>query len=334
MLEYRGRYPIFDASRIRTYDLRDRSSKVRAEDLSAPEALAAAKPGFDSPELRALSLAVGQARSDGSPVVLFTGAHLIKNGFGPLMADLIRRNVLTMVAMNAAGMIHDLELALIGATSEDVPAALPEGKFGFAAQTGRLINLALREGERLRIGAGEAVGRLIRGEPMPEAVEFPRRPLSLLATGIEFEVPITVHASIGTDIIDQFPEWDPSAKGGCSGRDFAIFCAEIERMTSGGVFINVGSSVMGPEVFLKACSMCANVGNPPRGIVTAALDIRAARIGDARDERSEGYYYRDLKSVIVRIPEAFGGRGYYVQGDHLKTVPALYQALVNMTRRV
>lgn len=328
MLEYRGRFSVFDTSRIKTYDLTARPSKVRAESLASCEALASAPMKFDSPELRAVAAAVHEARAAGKPVILLTGAHLIKNGFGPLILDLVRRDLLTLVGMNAAGMIHDFELALVGRTSEDVPKSLPIGEFGFAEQTGRLINAALTHGEKLKVGAGEAIARLILGEAFPDRVEFPHRELSLIAGGFERGVPVTMHASIGTDIIDQFANWDPAAKGGCSGRDFAIFCAEVEKMTAGGVYLNIGSAVMGPEVFLKACSMCANVGRSPKDIVTASFDFREADAADANDERRAGYYYRDIKSVVVRIPQSFGGRGYYVQGDHLATVPALYQALV------
>ncbi len=328
-VEYRGRFSHFDSSRIRTYDLRSRPSKVLAEHLASPAELTARPLVFDSPELRAVGGAVKQARAKNQPVALVSGAHLIKNGFGPLMADLLRRGVVTLVGMNAAGMIHDLELALIGKTSEDVPRALPKGEFGFAEQTGGLINRALKLGEEMKIGAGEAVGRLIEGKDWPEKIDFSRRDLSLLSAGIEAGKPVTIHASIGTDIVDQFPDWDPSAKGGCSGRDFLIFCAEIEKMreSGGGVFLNIGTAVMGPEIFLKACSMCANIGKPPTGIVTASFDIRPADLGDIQNERSAGYYNRDIKSVVVRVPESFGGQGHYVQGDHLKTVPALYQLL-------
>lgn len=326
MLEYRGRFPSFDFSRIRLYDLATRPAKVLAEHLSDPASVLAAPPTFDSPELRALADAARRARAEDRPVVVFTGAHLIKNGFGPLLADLLRRDAVTLVAINFAGAIHDLELALVGRTSEDVPRALPKGEFGFARETGTLLNGALTRGEALRIGAGEAIGRLLDGEPFPDAIDFPHRRLSLLHAAHALGKPVTVHASIGTDIVDQYPSFDPSAKGGCSGRDFAIFCAAVERL-AGGVFVNVGSAIMGPEVFLKACSMCANVGSPPTGLTTAAFDIRDARPEDAADERTQGYYQRDLKSVVVRIPEAFGGRGLYVKGDHLVTVPALYRAL-------
>lgn len=327
-MEYQGKFSVFDTSRITTYDLRSRPSKVLAGALTSPESLASTPQAFDSAELRALVHGVREARAAGRPVILFTGAHLIKNGFGPLLLDLIRRGWITLVGMNAAGMIHDFELALIGRTSEDVPRALPLGQFGFAMETGGGINAALVHGENLKVGAGEALARLMLGEAFPRVMDFERPDLSLLAGAYREGVPVTMHASIGCDIIDQFPGWDAAAKGGCSGRDFLIFCAEVERMREGGVFLNVGSAVTGPEVFLKACSMCANVGHPPRGLVTGSFDIRPAAIESIDDERSPGYYYRDIKSIVVRIPQAFGGRGYYVQGDHLATLPAFYQALV------
>ena len=327
-MEYRGRFSIFDTNRIRTYDLQSRESKVLGASLMQPDELATQELCFDSPELRAVAQAVLAARQEDKPVIVLTGAHLIKNGFGLLLKALVERRLVTLVAMNAAGMIHDFELALVGMTSEDVPEALSKGEFGFAKETGQLINRALIHGEDLKVGAGEALARLIIGEPFPEVVEFPHRDYSVVAGSFVAGTPVTMHATIGTDIIDQFPEWDPSAKGGCSGRDFGIFCAEVEKMAEGGVYLNIGSAVTGPEVFLKACSMCANVGKPPRGIITASFDLRPGDPADVDDERKPGYYYRDMKSVVVRIPQAFGGRGHYVQGDHLKTVPALYQMLV------
>ncbi len=329
-MEYNGRFEVFDTSRIRTYALQSRPSKVLGETLSMPEDLAEGVSAFSSPELDSLVEAVRDARNNDQPVVLFTGAHLIKNGFGPLLLDLIRKERITLVGMNAAGMIHDFELALVGKTSEDVPRALPIGEFGFSYETGSGINEALIHGEKTHVGAGEAMGRLISGEPFPEKMAFAHPELSLLAGAFESNVPVTMHASIGCDIIDQFPGWDASAKGGCSGRDFLIFCAEIEKMNQGGVFLNIGSAVTGPEVFLKACSMCANVGHPPHGIVTGSFDIRPGFVEAVNDERSPGYYYRDIKSVVVRIPQAFEGKGFYVQGDHLETFPALYQALLRI----
>ncbi len=327
-MHYAGRYPLFDSSRIRDYPLGGRESKVAAEALTSPGALAAGPRLAHAPELAELAGAVRAARAQGRPVIWMCGAHTIKNGFGPLVRDLAERGLVTLVAMNAAGMIHDLELALIGRTSEDVVRALPRGEFGFARETCTLINRALSHGHRLGVGAGEALGRLIGGEAFPERAEFPHARLSVIGGGWGAGVPVTMHAGIGTDIIDQHPTWDPAAKGGCSGRDFLIFCAEVEKLAEGGgVYLNVGTSVTGPEVFLKAVSMAANVGRPPRGLTTASFDIRVADPGDADNERAAGYYCRDIKSVVVRIPEAFGGRGFYIQGDHLATVPAFYQLL-------
>lgn len=327
-MKYNGKFPTFDTSRIRTYPLAGRLSKVRQSHLAKPAELAAREPALKTAELEAVAQAAIEARAAGRPVIWMTGAHNIKNGFGPLMRDLVERGLVTLVAMNMAGMIHDLELALVGQTSEDVRRALPKGEFGFAEETGGLINRALVHGEKLGVGAGEALGRLICGEAFPDQIEFPHRELSVIAGGWLAGAPVTMHAGIGTDIIDQHPAWDASAKGGCSGRDFLVFCAEVERLSDGGVYLNVGTSVTGPEVFLKACSMAANVGHPPKGIVTASFDIRPADPHDADNERAAGYYCRDLKSVVVRIPEAFGGKGYYIQGDHLQTVPAFYQLLV------
>ena len=328
MLNYKGRYKGFDSSRISTYSLRSRPSKFDRENMLDPGDLTSGPMDLTIPQLAEVADAVREARWSDQPVVLFAGAHLIKNGFGLLVRDLMERSIITMISFNAAGVIHDLELALVGTTSEDVRQGLPRGEFGFAEETGNLINRAFGHGNRLGLGAGEAVARLILGEPFPEKVEFPYVEKSILAGAYQAGIPATVHATIGTDIVDQVPSFDPGAKGACSGRDFLIFCAEIERMSEGGVFLNVGSAVTGPEVFLKACSMCANVGHPPQGIITASFDFRPAEASDESDERRPGYYFRDLKSVVVRVPEAFGGRGYYIQGDHLDTVPALYQHLI------
>ncbi len=328
-MDYKGRYKAFDFSRIKTYPLAKRKSKVGKEELLRPGNIpAAAGTKADAPDLRAVADAVKAARTGGKPVILFTGAHIIKNGFGPLLCDLMGRKLVTLVAINAAAAIHDLELALAGVTSEDVPDALPRGEFGFAAETARLINGAFSEGERRKIGAGEALGGLVSGEEMPAKTEFPHRELSVLAAGHARGIPVTMHAGIGTDVIDSHASFDGAAKGGCSGRDFAIFCAEVEAMKKGGVFLNIGSAVTGPEVFLKACSMAANVGNAPTGVVTAVFDFQPADPADVDDESKPGYYRRDVKSVVVRIPAAFNGKGYYIQGDHASTVPALYELLV------
>lgn len=338
--DYRGRYPFFDFSAVKTYPLKTRVNKVSAAHMLQPAALLAEpKPRFTSPGLTAIVKAIHAARKNKKPVMLFTGAHLVKNGFGLLMIDLMRRGFVTLLATNAAGMTHDLELAYIGETSEYVPNALPEGTFGMCQETPELMNRAFRAGYDRGWGGGESLGRLILGEPilgesLPQPVAFPHPDLSIAAAGIRYGVPVTVHAGLGTDIIDQHACFDPAAKGGASGFDFGIFTQQACELGStapnqpAGVILNIGSSVQGPEVFLKAVSMAANVGKPPRGLTAASFDLRPVKVEDINNERSYTYYFRDHKSIVHRIPQAFGGQGHYIQGDHLETLPALYREII------
>jgi len=328
-MEYKGRYACFDFSRIATYPLATRPNRVKQEDVVKPEAVAQAPLAFESPDLQAVAQAILAAREAGWPVIVMMGAHPVKLGLGPLFADLVERGLITLLATNCAGAIHDFELALIGETSEDVPNALPRGAFGMAFETGKYMNDALAHGDTLALGAGESLARMILGEPFPYAVKFPYPHLSCLARCYQAKVPLTVHVSLGTDIIDQHPNFDGRAKGGTSARDFGIYCAEVEKINQGGgVALNIGSAVTGPEVLLKAVSMASNVGAPPNGLITADFDLRAADFQEARDESKQTYYFRDIKSVVTRIPEAFGGKGYYIRGNFAQTVPALYQLLV------
>ena len=327
MPAYRGRYEFFDSSRIRTFPIAERRNKVRLGDLADPAKLAVPPERLRDKSLRAVAEAIRAARAEGRPVICFIGAHPVKLGLSPLVIDLMERGLLTHVAGNFAAAIHDFELALVGETSEDVPDALPQGKFGMAYETGAYLNAAMDEGWRRGIGLGEAVGRLVLGEPMPKKVEFRHPDKSVLAAGVRLGVPVTVHASIGTDITDQHPGFDGAAKGGTSGFDFGVYVASVAKLAEGGVVLNVGSAVTGPELFLKAVSMAANVGRAPRGIVTANFDLRAVAPGDGSDEDRPAYYFRDHKSVVTRIPAAFGGRGYSVQGHFRETLPALYRML-------
>lgn len=333
--DYRGRYPFFDFAAVKTYPLRTRVNKVSAATMLHPDALLKeSQSRHRSPQLAAVVQAILAARRHKKPVMLFTGAHLVKNGFGLLMIDLMRRGFITLVATNAAGLTHDLELAFIGETSEYVPNALPEGTFGMCQETPELMNRAFRAAYDRGWGAGEALGRLILGEPLPDKVPFPHPDLSIAAAGIRYGVPVTMHAGLGTDIIDQHTCFDPAAKGGSSGFDFGLFTAQACELGApagqpAGVILNIGSSVQGPEVFLKAVSMAANVGKPPTGLSAASFDLRPVQVADVNNERSYTYYFRDHKSVVHRIPQAFGGKGYYIQGDHLDTLPALYREIVS-----
>ena len=340
-MDYQGRYHAFDPSRIETYLLSGRSNKVTLDDLVFPESVDAVNLDVDEEVQRnvgAVAKAIVEARRAEKPVILFSGAHLIKNGLGPLLADLVSRGLVTLVAGNAATAIHDFELALIGQTSENVPAALGEGQFGMAYEFA-YINRALSMGNQQKLGYGETLGRFICDEAFARQVlELVGRPgspesfahpeTSVLATCYRNAIPFTVHAGIGTDVIDQHPSFDGQAKGGCSGRDFLIYAHEVTKLTSGGVVLNIGSAVTGPEVLLKAVSMAANIGEIPRDIVTADFDLRRHDPTQMTDEAAQGYYFRDQKSVVTRVPQAFGGRGLYVQGDQKTTFPLLYQAIV------
>lgn len=332
------RYPLFDLSRIRTYPLADRTNKVKLADLVRPDGVLEAtyEVGAAGAAIAKVADAVVEARRAGRPVIWFMGAHLVKNGLSPLVADLVERGVLTLVATNGAGTIHDFELALVGETSEHVPNALGRGQFGMAREF-QYINAALGEGHARCMGYGESLGALIcdaafraavearMGLDAPIAFRYPE--VSYVARCWRMGVPVTVHVGIGSDVIDQHPNFDGAAKGGCSGRDFLIF-AQSAAGLAGGVFLNVGSAVMGPEVLLKAVSMAANVGCPPTGLVTADFDLKAYDPGAMTDERSAHYYNRDHKSVAIRVPQSFGGVGHYVQGDQRATVPRLYQEIV------
>jgi hypothetical protein len=339
-MEYNGKYTVFDSRRIGTYPLSERVNKVKLSDIVEPDEIRSKIFEADEETERSVSEIAGEvlsARKEGKPVILFTGAHLIKNGLGKVVIDLVRRGTITLVGGNGATAIHDFELAMTGETSEDVPRALEKGRFGMAREFA-CHNAALSIGNRRRLGYGETLGRTIcdasfRGEVFGPAadgcaqVSFRHPETSVMAACYERGVPFTVHAGIGTDVTDQHPSFDGEAKGGASARDFLVFVHEIAKMTRGGVVLNVGSAVTGPEVLLKAVSMASNAGQPPNGLITADFDLRGRRPRNT-DESGEGYYYRDQKSVVERIPASFHGKGYYIQGNQKTTVPMLYQKIL------
>ena len=340
-MTYKGKYPIFDPAQITTYPIADRKNKVHWSQLVTPERALGAPPA--SPEVSAMVRPVAQAilnaRRNGWPVILFSGAHLLKNGFGPLICDWMQRQVITLYAVNTAGTIHDFELALLGETSENVPSVLGRGEFGMAYEF-CYINEAIKQGYASGIGYGESLGRMITDIEFQDKVlqkvgregsifSFRHPEISVLAQAYRSSVPMTVHAIIGGDVTDQHPGFDGAAKGGASAIDFHIFVEHARGLRNGGVFINMGSAVIGPEVFLKTISMISNVGSAPSSnLVTADFDIRPQYAEAMTNERHFAYYYRDQKSIVTRIPQAFGGCGYYVQGDQLVTLPELYRQVI------
>ena len=340
-MEYRGKYSIFNINKVKTYPISSRPNKVKIDSFVRCEEVLQSRyeiPPQVRDKLRELALHMVEARRKKKPVIFFTGAHLIKNGLSPILIDLIKRGMVTLIASQGAGAIHDFELSLIGQTSEDVPNALPEGKFGLAYELS-YINETLRLANAMRLGYGEALGKVMCDESFrkmvlksvlkegsPENFKYPDK--SVLAVAYRHNIPVTIHASIGTDVMDEHPSFDGEAKGGTSGRDFLIFVNEVTKFNKGGVALNVGSAVTGPEVLLKAVSMAANVGHPPRGIITADFDIRPFGPKNMSNEESYHYYFRDQKSVVTRIPNSFGGKGLYIQGNQKLTIPVLYQYII------
>jgi len=354
-MEYRGSFCLFDASNIRTYPLRVRDNKVGLDQFVDCERLRRSEVAIPDPKglglresLTSLAQTVAEAHRAGRPVILQTGAHSIKNGLSPIWVDLIQRGILALVATNFAAVIHSFELALTGSSSESVDQALPKGEFGMAFETGAYLNHAIIEGDREAWGLGESMGRLFtddafRRRVLAAALEgvsdasqyyapydgFPYVETCLYARAAELGVPVAVPAMIGTDITDQHPSFDGAAKGATSARDFLIYTEEIAHLAHGGVVLNVGTAVMGPEVLLKAVSMVTNRDRPPKGIVTGDFDIRPFVFDDTiKDEGQYYYYLRDQKTIATRLPRVFGGTGYYIEGDQVDTIPAFYQLLM------
>ncbi len=363
-MRYEGRHRLFDLSRVRTYPLKVRPNKVELDAYVDVSALRRAEvrpptgPWFrnglpgggpdQSAGLQELARYVAECHRSGKPVVVLSGAHPIKNGQIPIVTDLIERGVVTLFSTNVAGVIHSFELALTGASSESVRDALPRGEFGMAFETGAYLNYATEIGWENGWGLGEAMARLycdaeFRRQVIDRTFErhedtgeyykpydgFPYADSCVLAAAYRKGVPVCVHASLGTDIIDQHASFNPAAKGATSGADFLIFADEMCKFTSGGVILNVGTAIMGPEVILKAISMAANVGCRPDGLWTGDFDVRPFVFDDeARDESQAYYYLRDQKSIATRIPKVFGGVGFYFEGLHADTLPPLYQYIM------
>lgn len=345
-MDYDGRYNAFDLGQVNTYPLSARSNKVTLNDLIQPEDidnLAIELPGKTCGDIDDIARKIVSCRQAGKPVVIFTGAHLIKNGLGLLLAEMVKHGLVSLVAGNCATAIHDFELTLIGQTSENVPDALSKGRFGMAHEFA-YFNYAVSVGNKYKLGLGEALGRTIcdedfRREVLASATEgdlpetFAHPEVSLLAACYQNNIPFTIHVGIGTDVVDQHPSFDGQDKGGCSGRDFLIYTNEIAKLTDGGVVLNIGSAVTGPEVLLKAVSIAANTGSIPNGIFTADFDLRDRDPGAISDESSQGYYFRDQKSIVTRIPQSFAGKGFYIQGNQKQTFPLLYKKTIQLSQQ-
>ena len=258
-------------------------------------------------DLRKVVDAIVKARKTKRAVIYMGGAHVIKCGLNPILIELIRRKVITCVCLNGAGVIHDFEIALLGKTSEDVGEGLKNGKFGMGRETADFINDALREGVIRGLGFGESVGKKIA------QAKLAYKDLSLLNACYKYNIPVCVHVAIGTDIIHQHPSFNGAITGEASNRDFKKLAEEIIKLNKGGVVLNFGSSVIIPEVFLKALNLARNLGNKVQDFSAANFDMI--------------HHYRPWQNVVAR-PTQGTGKGYYIIGHHEIMLPLLAQAIV------
>jgi hypothetical protein len=308
------RRPPLDLKGVRTYPLASRKSKVALSDFGRPHRAGGrfaefldSLPGIlAGRSFRGLVGDVVRARSLGKPILWGLGAHVLKVGLSPIVIDLMEKGFLTGLALNGAGIVHDFELSLVGHTSEEVAEGLGSGEFGMARETAEELNEAIRSGDRDGMGLGAAVGRHI------EAKGYPHKDVSLLAAAFRLDLPATVHVALGTDIIHMHPGCDPGAVGRGTHLDFRLFAAEVAALGGGGVYLNVGSAVLLPEVFLKAVTLARNLGAPLTDFATANLDFIQS--------------YRPNTNVVER-PTRGSGRGYSLTGHHELLVPLLAAAL-------
>jgi hypothetical protein len=310
-------YPVgpLDLSGLRTYPLKSRKSKVGIDDLgSIPKAGESFREFWDglprvlaARDLKELVRSMKTARDRKRGLIWGVGAHVIKVGLSPLMIHLMEEGYVTGLALNGAGIIHDFEMALVGQTSEEVEEGLGSGDFGMAEETGSLLNRAIEEGVSQGTGIGEAIGAFVERH-QPQFMQ-----LSLLWAGYRLSIPVTVHVAVGTDIIHMHPQASGDLIGRGSLQDFKLLAALVQKLDDGGVYLNLGSAVVLPEVFLKAVSVVRNLGHPLSNFSTASFDFIR--------------HYRPRKNVVER-PVTGSGRGYEFVGHHEIMVPLLAAALL------
>jgi hypothetical protein len=318
-LYYRMRMPFpyeeFDLSGVRTYPLESRPSKIRVDDFARPvggnatfrEWLASLPSILAAAELRRVVRALADARAHGAGIVWGIGAHVIKTGISPVLIDLMARGYVSAIAMNGAGVIHDFEIALSGGTSEDVDAALGPGRFGMADETGRTLNEIIRRAAAEERGIGQAVGTYLAANRPPHVER------SLVATAHRLGIPVTVHVAVGTDVIHMHPAASGSAIGDASLRDFRYFTSCVARLER-GVYLNCGSAVVLPEVFLKAVAIVRNQGIALDRLTTVSIDF--VRL------------YRPQTNVVARPVAGTNGAGISLVGHHEILIPLIAAALV------
>jgi hypothetical protein len=311
---------LFDLNRIRTYPLKDRPSKVEVRSFGRPHVRGGSVAEFleglpgllGSQNLRNLAHAIVRARDSGKPVLWGLGGHVIKTGLSPILIDLMDRGVVSGLALNGAGIIHDFEIALIGSTSEDVEEQLQQGAFGMAEETGQGINQAISDGVSGGLGIGESLGRYL-AQTRPAFGSY-----SLLLQAYMRSIPVTVHVTLGADIIHNHPSVSPSDIGEGTHRDFRLFAGLVSGLNGGGVYLNCGSAVTMPEVFLKCVTLVRNSGALLQDFTTANLDFFQ--------------HYRPTENVVKR-PVKKGGCGIAITGHHEILIPLLAAWLVELSPR-
>lgn len=311
-----------DFSNIQTYSVKDRINLVTVSNIGRPGTDEV--PQWGSPDFDELIERIISARKSGSPVICFMGAHVIKSGMSRYIIQLMEKGYITHVASNGAGSIHDFELAFNGGTSEDVPTAIEDGSFGMWDETGLWMNEALKDGALKDMGYGESLAVYVEKNPK----RFPNKSDCIFYQAYKNNIPATYHIALGSDIIHQHPSVDFGAIGTTSGVDFHKFCYSVSRL-DGGVFMNFGSGVIGPEVFLKALSISRNLGYATHKITTANFDL--IDLGDYKakiGQDNPNYYYRPRKNIVNR-PNSLGGKGWHFCGDHKVTIPNLYKRLID-----
>ena len=299
---------------VKTYSIKERKSKVSLSAFAAPPAKADMFKTFIDKlpdilavnDLRAVVKAIVRSRKNNRPVILGMGAHPTKVGLSPIIIDLMQKGVITAVATNGACIIHDFEISFIGHTSEDVEKELCRGTFGMAKETGRYLNKSIKDGVKKGYGIGRSVGKMIHGS------KFRFKEKSIFASAYKLDIPSSVHVAIGTDIIHMHPEADGSAIGEGSFKDFKLFTSVVSDL-EGGVYINLGSAVIMPEVFLKALTIARNLGNKVENITTVNMDFI--------------HHYRPIENVLRR-PTIGKGSAYALTGHHEIMFPLLAAAII------
>lgn len=317
-------YPTFDRNRLILKPISERVNDLNRDvimHLNDPI------PDYENKNLEILAERIVQAKLQGATIMIMMGAHVIRSGVNRFLIDLMQKGFISLIGTNGASAIHDMEFAMLGETTESVARYIQEGQFGLWQESGRVNDAAVYAKEN-GYGLGESIGKLIVENP----IEFPYRESSLFAAGYHLGIPITVHVGIGQDIVHEHPNFDGAAVGEASYRDFLTLAYFVQNL-EGGVILNIGTSVMGPEVYLKALSMARNVAQQEnkqiKRFTSAVFDLvdLGEDIHTEAPKLTASYYFRPYKTVLVRTV-ADGGESYYIRGQHRATIPNLHRLII------